>query len=114
MGRWAAAPCSPTASSWKGATQEPHTYPLQPREALEDGGFEIEIILQEEPNVCAFPIEDAQDLHFLDQPKLSPEENSEGTVRPENIIGSYGVYPKTETNHRLGNTRYATGKACQI
>jgi hypothetical protein len=113
--RWAArAPLSPATSSWKGVTQATHAYPLQPREGLEDGGFEIEIILEEAPSVCALPIEDAQDLDFFDRPKLSPEEIAEGTVRPENIIGSYGVYPKTKTNHRVGNTRYATGKPCHI
>lgn len=102
--RGAAAPCSPTASSWKGATQEMHAYPLQPREGMDDGGFEIEIILQEKSNVFAFRIEDAHDLDFFDWPKLSPEENSEGTVRPENVIGSYAVYPKTKTNHRVDDT----------
>jgi hypothetical protein len=56
---------------------------------MEDAGFEDEIILQE--NVFAFPIEDAQDLDFIDQPKLSPEEIAEGAVWPENVIGSYAV-----------------------
>jgi hypothetical protein len=79
-----------------------------------NGGFEIEIILQEKSNVFAFPIEDAQDLDFFDQPKLSPEEIAEGTVRPENVIGSYAVYPKAETNHRVGDTLYSTGNACHI
>jgi hypothetical protein len=69
-----------------------HAYPLQP-------SFESEIILQEKSNVFAFPIEDAQDLDFFDQPKLSPEEIAKGTVRPENAIGSYAIYPKTKTNH---------------
>jgi hypothetical protein len=38
--------------------QEMHAYPLQSKEGSEDGGFEIEIILQEKPatNVFAFPI----------------------------------------------------------
>ena len=81
---------------------------------MEDGGFEIEIILQEKSSVFAFPIEDAQDLDFFDQPKLSPEEIAEGTVRPENVIFSYAVYPKTKTNDGVGNRLYATGKACHI
>lgn len=68
--RWAAPPFSPTASSWKAATQEMHAYLLQPREGMEDGGFENEIILQEKSNVFAYSIEDAQDLDFFDQPKL--------------------------------------------
>jgi hypothetical protein len=79
-----------------------------------NGGFQIEIILQEKSNVFAFPIEDAQDLDFFDQPKLSPEEIAEGTVRPENVIDSYTVYPKAETNHRVGDTLYSTGNACHI
>jgi hypothetical protein len=81
---------------------------------LEDGGFEIEIIFWEKPKsiVCAFPIEDAQDLNFFDQPKPSAEEIPEGTVRPESVIGSYAVYHKTKVNHRLGDTIYATGKDC--
>jgi hypothetical protein len=65
-----------------------HAYPLQPREGMEDGGSENDIILQEKSNVFAFPIEDPQDLDFFDQSKLSPEEIAQGTVRPENLIGS--------------------------
>jgi hypothetical protein len=112
--RWAAPPFSPTTSSRESATQEMHAYPLQPREGMEDGGFENEIILQEKSNVFAFPIEAPQDLDFFDQPKLSPEEIAQGTVRPENLIGSYAVYAKTKTNHRVGNTLYATGKTRHI
>jgi len=35
-----------------------HAHPLQSKERMEDGGFEIEVILQEKPasNVFAFPI----------------------------------------------------------
>ena len=102
--RWAAPPFSPTTSSRESATQEMNAYPLQPREGLEDGGFENKSILQEKSNVFAFPIEDPQDCDVFDQPKLSPEEIAEGTVRPENLIGSYAVYPKTKTNHRVGDT----------
>jgi hypothetical protein len=114
--RWASAPCSPTASSATGATQEMHAYPLQPKEGLEDGGFEIEIIRWEKPksNVFAFPIEDAQDLDFFDQPKPSAEEIPEGTVRPESVTGSYAVNHKTKVDHPVGDTIYAPGKARHI
>jgi hypothetical protein len=100
---------------WKGAMQEMHAYPLQPREGREDGGFEIEIILRQKPksNVFAFPIEDAQDLDFFDQPKPSAEKIPEGTVRPESVIGPSALYRKTKANHRVGDTIYATGKACR-
>ena len=71
-----------------------------------DGGFEIEIILREKPksSVFAFPIEDAQDLDFFDQPQPSPKEIPEGTVRDESVIGSYAVYHKTKANPRIGDT----------
>src|SRR5262245_35655374 len=67
-------PFSPTTSSRESATQEMHAYPLQPREGMEDGGSENDIILQEKSNVFSFPIEAPQDVDFFDQPKLSPEE----------------------------------------
>jgi hypothetical protein len=87
--RWAALPFSPTASSWNGATPRDACLSASVKGTKEDAGFEDEIILQE--NVFAFPIEDAQDLDFIDQPKLSPEEIAEGAVWPENVIGSYAV-----------------------
>jgi hypothetical protein len=88
----------------------------QPKEGLEDGGFEIEIIRWEKPksNVFAFPIEDAQDLDFFDQPKPSAEEIPEGTVRPESVTGSYAVNHKTKVDHPVGDTIYAPGKARHI
>jgi hypothetical protein len=46
-------------------------------EGMEDDGFEFETTLREKSNVFAFPIEDAQDLDFFDQPKLSPKEIAE-------------------------------------
>jgi hypothetical protein len=87
-----------------------HAYPLQSKEGMENGDFEIQIILQEKPesNVFAFPIQGAQDLDFFYQPKLPPEEIAEGTVRSENVVGSHVVYHKTKANHRVGDTIYAT------
>ena len=43
-------------------------------------------------------------LDFFDQPKPSPKEIPEGTVRHESVIGSYAVYHKTKANHRIGDT----------
>jgi hypothetical protein len=83
---------------------------------MEDGGFEIEIVLDEAPasNVFEFQIEGAEDLDFFYQPPLSDEEIAEGAVRPENVIGSYAVYHKAKANHRVGNTSYSTGRAFHI
>jgi hypothetical protein len=101
---------------WNGCDARDACLSASAEGSLEDGGFEIEIIFWEKPksNVCAFPIEDAQDLNFFDQPKPSAEEIPEGTVWPESVIGSYAVYHKTKVNHRVGDTIYATGKACHI
>ena len=101
---------------WKGDSEELHAYPLPAGDGMEDGGFEIEIILDEIPatNVFEFTIEGAEDLDFFYQPALTDEESAEGAVRPENVIGSYAVYHKTKANHRVGDTNYATGKAYHI
>ena len=83
---------------------------------MEDGGFEIEVYFPERPasNVFRFAIEGAEELDFFYQPELTPEELAQDAVRPENVVGSYAVYHKTEANHRVGDTNYATGKAFHI
>ena len=75
-------------TEWKGDTEEMHAYPLPPGNGMEDGGFEIEIHLPEEPdtNVFEFAIEDAEDLDFFHQPALTDEEIAKGTVRPESRL----------------------------
>lgn len=101
---------------WKAAKEELHAYPLEPKEGMEDGGYEIEVYLKEKPetNVFNFTIEGAEELDFFYQPELTPEEIAEGASRPENVIGSYAVYHKTKANHIEGQTNYATGKAFHI
>ena len=101
---------------WKGDKEEVHAYPLEAKAGMEDGGFEIEIVLNEKPdtNVFEFQIEGAEELDFFYQPPLSQEEIDEGAFRPENVIGSYAVYHKTKANHRIGDTNYATGKVYHI
>src|SRR3990167_5245143 len=101
---------------WKGAKEEMHAYPLQAGEGMEDGGFEIEIVLSEKPtiNKFDFAITGADSLDFFFQPSLTQEEIDEGAFRPDNVIGSYAVYHKTKANHRVGSTNYATGKAYHI
>ncbi len=97
---------------WKGAKEEVHAYPLPATRQMEDGGFEIEVVLKEKPdtNVFEFTIADAEDFNFFYQ----PEEIEEGTRRPENVVGSYAVYHKTHRDHVEGQTNYTTGKAFHI
>jgi len=104
---------------WKDSNntkEEVHAYPLDAGPGMEDGGFEIEVILNEKPdtNVWEFKIEGAEELDFFYQPELTPEEIAEGAERPENVIGSYAVYHKEKVNHVLGATNYGTGKAYHI
>ena len=58
-----------------------------------DGGFKIDILLNEKPNTNRFcyQIEGYEDYDFFYQPALTQEEIDDGAERPENIIGSYAV-----------------------
>lgn len=98
------------------ATKEVHAYPLKPATGMEDGGFEIEVLLTEKSksNVFEFEIEGYEDLDFFYQPELTQEEIEQGVDRPENVIGSYAVYHKEKKNHIIGDTNYATGKVFHI
>ena len=80
---------------------------------MEDGGFEIEIALDEAPasNVFDFQIERAADLDFFYQPELTAEEIAEGAVRPENVVDSCAVHHKTKANHRVKRHELRDGKA---
>lgn len=101
---------------WKGIGEEVHAYPLESVEGMEDGGFEIEVVLNEKPdtNIFEFKIDGAEDLDFFYQPELTQEEIDGGASRPENVVGSYAVYHKEKRNHQIGDTNYATGKAFHI
>lgn len=101
-------------------TQDPkqsmEAVPLDPGEGHEDGGMEINIILNAPPasNVFSFSIDGADNLDFFYQPPLTDEEIKEGSSRPENVVGSYAVYYKNHHDHVLGEMNYATGKAYHI
>ena len=101
---------------WKDVKEELRAYPLEAGEGMEDGGLELEIILNEKPatNKFDFEISGAENLNFFYQPALTSEEITEGASRPENVVGSYAVYHKTKVNHRIGSTNYATGKVYHI
>ena len=111
--------------------EELHAYPLAARSGMEDGGFEIEVVLNELPdtNVFNFTIEGAENLNFFYQAPLDEEPSigdeicspteclTDGVVtnsRPENVIGSYAVYHRNKRDHIEGQTNYATGKAFHI
>ncbi len=97
---------------WDGGSESVEAYPLAPREGMEAGGFEIEVVLDEKPqkNTFTFTLSGTDDLDFLYQPPLTEETfeeklsctetactDAEGVVvvrRPENIVGSYAVYHK--------------------
>lgn len=101
---------------WKDGEQEVHAYPLDVTEQMEDGGFEIEIILNSKPttNVFDFVIGGYEHFDFFYQPALTQEEIDGGSIRPENIVGSYAVYHKEQKDHIEGETNYATGKVLHI
>ena len=101
---------------WKSAKEEMHAYPLEAKAGMEDGGFEIEVVLNEKPatNKFDFTIDGAENLDFFYQPELTQKEINEGASRPDNVIGSYAVYHKQAKNHVEGRTNYATGKAYHI
>lgn len=81
------------------------------------GGYEFEIILKEKPatNVLQFSIE-TKELDFFYQPELTQEEIDEGTERPDNVVGSYAVYHKTQQGDytALGGKNYKAGKAFHV
>lgn len=90
-------------------------YHLEPGEVGEDGGLEIDIVLDEKPetNVFEFTLQ-TKELDFFYQPALTPEEIADGAERPENVVGSYAVYHKSKANNRVGGKAYRTGKAFHI
>lgn len=116
---------------WRGGAQTMQVVPLDKSAALEDGGYEVNIILDAPPasNVFNFSISGADDLDFFYQSPLwqeaglkAPTTNCTDTDcdidghahRPEDVVGSYAVYYKHHRDHINGHTNYATGKAYHI
>lgn len=93
-----------------------HAYELDPKEGMEDGGVEIELLLKEKPdtNVFEFSIQ-TKGLDFFYQSSLTQQEIDEGASRPENVVGSYAVYHATKGGmNRDDGMEYRTGKAFHI
>jgi hypothetical protein len=80
-----------------------------------EGGYEYDVVLEEKPNKNTFDFDiTSKELNFFYQPALTQQEIDEGAQRPENVIGSYAVYHKTKTGHRIGDKNYMAGKAFHI
>lgn len=90
-------------------------YELEAGEGMEDGGLEIELILDEKPqsNVFEFTIQ-TKELEFFYQPPLTQEEITQGASQPDDVVGSYAVYHKNKRDNRVGGMAYKTGKAFHI
>jgi hypothetical protein len=74
------------------------------KEGMEDGGFKIEVVRDEASasDVFEFQFDAAENLDVFYQPELTAEESAQGAVRPENVIGAYGVCHTKKANHRVG------------
>lgn len=117
---------------WTQGSQTMQAVPLDATTTMEDGGMEINIILNSAPatNQFNFTISGANNLDFFYQAPLWQEAGlkaptkdctdtdcttaEETSQRPDNVVGSYAVYYKDRANHIEGQTNYATGKAYQI
>jgi hypothetical protein len=96
-------------------TPEYEVHQYDKPEVSEDGGFEFEWVLKEPPttNVLTATIQ-TKGLDFFYQPELTAQEKAQGSIRPDNVIGSYAVYHKTMTGNYVGGKEYKCGKAFHI
>lgn len=102
--------------TWEHVDEIMECIPVLPSPQMEDGGMEINIILNSKPssNVFTFQLDNWENLDFFHQAPLTDQEIKEGANRPDNVVGSYAVYYKDHANHIEGQTNYATGKAYHI
>jgi hypothetical protein len=108
--------------------QEVHIYPITEGE----GGQEFEVILKEKPasNILQFSLID-KDVEYFYQPALNQEQlppngvtatetdvfDKDGNIiahRPENVVGSYVVYAKSNKINYVGGKEYKCGKVGHI
>ena len=116
---------------WQQGNEKVRAYPLIPTSIMENGGYEFEIELASKPttNVFNFHISGIENLDFFYQAPLwqekglnAPTQDCTDTkctilgtsYRPENVVGSYAVYHKTKSNHKIGDKNYKVGKAFHI
>jgi hypothetical protein len=95
--------------------KELHLYNIEPNKEHPEGAYEIEVILNEKPvsNVVEFTLSD-KDVEYLYQPPLTQEEIDKGSVRPENVVGSYAVYAKSNKVNYVDGKEYKCGKVGHI
>ena len=102
---------------WVKPDVESHFYEHPVSTEHPEGGYEFEVVLKKKPasNVLQFTIQ-TKGFDFFYQPALTQKEIDEGTVRPENVIGSYAVYhsEKQGDYSALGKMNYKAGKAFHI
>lgn len=96
---------------WKASAVEAHFYVKEADAINEDGAYEFEVVLNEEPssNIINLTTNIPKNLVFYYQGKLTEEEINEGHERPENVVGSYAVYHTSKAHNQ-----YKTGKAFHI
>lgn len=84
-------------------------------EGFENGGFEFEIEFTQKPvsNIVEYTVQ-GKEFDYFYQGELTPEEIEKGSIRPENVIGSYAVYHRSKKNNIIGEKEYRTGKAFHI
>lgn len=117
---------------WTEGSQKMEAVPLDPSPQNEDGGMEINIILDAPPasNVFPFKISGAENMDFAYQTPYwqeaglkAPTQDCTDTDcvvrghfrhRDENISGSYTVFSITNKDHLEGQLNYAAGKLFQI
>ena len=56
----------------------------------------------------------SKDVEYFYQPELTQEEKDSGAIRPENVIGSYAVYAKSNKVNYVGGKEYKCGKIGHI
>ena len=100
---------------WEKGNISAKMYELPIDETNPEGGFEFEVVLKERPktNVVEFTLR-TKGLEFFYQPELTQEEIKEGSIRPENVVGSYAVYYKDCPANYVGGKEYKTGKVGHI
>lgn len=72
-----------------------------------ENGYELEVVLKKKPqtNIIEFSLVD-KDVEYFYQPKI----NDKNINQPENVIGSYAVYVKSEKKNIIGGKLYRQGK----
>jgi hypothetical protein len=101
---------------WAKGDREAHFYAQG--WGVDNGAFEFEVVLLSKPssNVIAFTFQ-SKELEFWFQPPLTQEELDAGTIRPDNVVGSYAVYHTSRGNthpNQADAERYKAGKAFHI